>query len=348
MIRPNQCWPSNHAEAYCCREWARGLLVSQCFSAVYSPEVCCLGKASPFSFWPVDIAILGYPGTGTTSMIRTLEQHPNVTIVRFDSRGKRWKGTEMQAMDHLIATATRSRILQFGRSMVRGHRSPSRRLMSDPTIVFNPDKTWAMSQIRTAKFVVLVRDPLSWLASQICKTPCTSDHKQLGLCYRNTKAVMKAGGPQVWRAPLLTWLQVCLGEQTWWPCTDYSLGSPYFSDTLESLLTTVEPQSRVALVSLEGLQTTPMRTMRALYTFLDLDQAHVQMPASFAIHNVNASTHVCRDAMQNDPKLSVFFSNERQNLARKLQKFSPARLLLPLFWRRFLEPAVNESRVVRN
>eukprot|EP00435_Cladocopium_sp_Y103_P021454 s2349_g5.t1 len=82
----------------------------------------------------------------------------------------------------------------------------------------------AVNMIPRAKFLVMLRDPAKWLASRLCRTPCSPERMQLGLC--------DAAGR---RAPMQKWLQHChKGEfpqnlQSWELCTMYSLMSPYIS-----------------------------------------------------------------------------------------------------------------------
>ena len=64
-------------------------------------RMCCRGSASPFASWPLRAVMLGFPGSGTTSMSWLLSSHPNISMVNRDPQGRRWAGSEMQAMNVL-------------------------------------------------------------------------------------------------------------------------------------------------------------------------------------------------------------------------------------------------------
>ena len=63
--------------------------------------MCCRGSASPFASWPLRAVMLGFPGSGTTSMSWLLSSHPNISMVNRDPQGRPWAGSEMQAMNVL-------------------------------------------------------------------------------------------------------------------------------------------------------------------------------------------------------------------------------------------------------
>ncbi|CAE7690511.1 unnamed protein product [Symbiodinium sp. CCMP2456] len=347
LAAPNGCWQMGGGPAiaeYCCSAYQHPEAVAECFNRVFTFDVCCRGKASPFVQWPLSFIILGFPGCGTTSMIRALEAHKSVSVLRRDRYGRPWNGTEMQALGKLIEAGNRSSILGFGLSLARGQRTSRKRLMSDPTAVFDAGKTWALLQVRQAKFLVMLRDPVSWLVSQTCKQPCGEDHYRWNLCHRLPNWASGPAGEHTLRAPLAEWVRVCLTMSTWDLCTGLSMASPYFSSAVQRLVAMLPHRDQLAMLSLEGLSAEPAATMRAVHNFLQLDlPRQFDSSTSPAAYNVNVAGATCRQGMHKsvDSRINMFFRRERRYLASALKAFAPGSLQLPAGWRRFLRPFPN-------
>lgn len=286
----DMCWPKNvdnYFRKTCCDN-----VDMQCFNGIYTYESCCLGAPSPFASWPLGSVMLGYPGCGTTSISALLTGHPNISLVARDPQGRAWKKHEMQALNMLLEANSHSLIQRFGKALARDQRSRNL-YMSDPTLLMNGDKVWAMSQIPRAKFLVMLRDPVKWLASRLCHTSCSPERMQLGLCDASGR-----------RAPMQKWLQHChKGDsaeslQSWELCTRYSLMSPYISLHLRNLWNNVLKKSpgRLAAFSLEAVKEDPEGAMDALEEFLRLPRRRqgTEMPK----RNVHGSFQ-CQDEMVN-------------------------------------------------
>ncbi|CAJ1370239.1 unnamed protein product [Effrenium voratum] len=332
MAAAGSCWPrvDETAQRDCCSTVHGERGHPACFNEFFSFEVCCLGKAAPFASWPVDIVILGFPSSGTTSMTRTLASHRNVTLFSRDALGRRWNKTEMQALNFLIAKRSRFAFIKLGWEMAREKRtkaldrfteSSSKLLMSDPTLMLSPDTIWAMLQLRMAKFLVMVRDPVSWFAASICRAGCTLQHQRAALCHRLPSWAKRFGS--TWRAPLGNWLRFCEAHENWFPCANYSLATPYVSHRLQGLIEMLPGRSRLAVVSLESLKAEPRRMMTAIYSFLGLRPAQ----RNFLSLNAHEASHPCQRLMQNDARLTHHFQSERAKLAAILKAFSPDKRL---------------------
>lgn len=192
----SMCWPKNLEDYFrktCCDN-----VNMQCFNGIYTYESCCLGAPTAFASWPLRAVMLGYPGCGTTSISALLSGHPNISLVGRDPQGRPWNKYEMQAVNQLVKANSHTLIRRFGRSLARHLRFARNLYMSDPTLILTPERAWAMSQIPRAKFLVMLRDPVKWLASRLCRAPCSPEWMQLGLC--------DAAGR---RAPMQKWLQHC-------------------------------------------------------------------------------------------------------------------------------------------
>lgn len=95
----------------------------------------------------------------------------------------------------------------------------------------------AKARIPKVKFVVMLRDPVDWLASRICRIECSAEHKFLDLCDAQGNA----------QSPLLHWLVYCTqGALCGWNMSHKTARLDHFYSRSRSKITTL-PQRRAVL-----------------------------------------------------------------------------------------------------
>eukprot|EP00928_Gymnodinium_smaydae_P059354 TRINITY_DN42662_c0_g1_i1.p1 TRINITY_DN42662_c0_g1~~TRINITY_DN42662_c0_g1_i1.p1 ORF type:complete len:385 (+),score=66.20 TRINITY_DN42662_c0_g1_i1:116-1270(+) len=232
---------------------------ASCFDKVFTFRLCCLNVESPFRTWPMDIAVVGLPHAGTTSVARYLEA-AGATIVGAHTNGTRADGFEMQAMDHLLLQGEAA-IARFGRQLRRERRrggSDRKLLMRNPTMIYDLKHLWALDQISGLTFVVMLRDPMAWLASTICRRRCSEALERRRLC-RNGIPVLHA------------WIRACSKLDDWSLCAGLPHASPRLARTVAPLLELIKyNKARVIVLSLESLMERPREVVNALSQRLGL------------------------------------------------------------------------------
>jgi len=260
-------------------------------------------------------------------------------MVNRDPQGRPWAGSEMQAMNVLVKKAVHDDVRQFGRWIGRDLRFAKNLYMSDPTLILNADKTWAMSQMRRGKFVVMLREPSRWISSTICHVSCTPQRQQLRLC--GVSWDRRRNATVTWRAPLKLWFRHCDIPDyvnTWELCSDHPSMSPYMSTRLRYFHQKIMHSSdRMALFSLEAINEDLPAALSALDTFLELPKGGWPKKLKLPKRNVHSKNHECQDEMMKDRDLDRVLYEERRALAGLLKRLSPSKLRIPRSWRRKLQ-----------
>eukprot|EP00747_Dinoflagellata_sp_TGD_P170090 gnl/TRDRNA2_/TRDRNA2_200768_c0_seq1.p1 gnl/TRDRNA2_/TRDRNA2_200768_c0~~gnl/TRDRNA2_/TRDRNA2_200768_c0_seq1.p1 ORF type:complete len:360 (-),score=16.41 gnl/TRDRNA2_/TRDRNA2_200768_c0_seq1:67-1146(-) len=294
-----------------------------CFDSLFTYERCCLdeGIQQP----QLDYALVGFPTSGTTSMARYLESS-NVTLLQCDDDGTISNTTEMRCFDSFASIYGKARRLQ----------PRNRILLKNPLFLYSHDKITVLSAIPRLKFIVMLRDPISWFASSVCKQPCDQRRLELGLCSgsNDERATMS-------RAPLAKWFQVCQTLNDWSPCTGLPVVGPFFAKGIAALLALVRyDPNRLVVLSLESIMERPRESIDALFDTLGVRRLQSKQPLHF--WNTGRHTEGFCAAHRNpmypmalEPELVAALSSEYRVIANVLKEFGPQSLPLPQFWRSY-------------
>eukprot|EP00933_Yihiella_yeosuensis_P065906 TRINITY_DN69922_c0_g1_i1.p1 TRINITY_DN69922_c0_g1~~TRINITY_DN69922_c0_g1_i1.p1 ORF type:complete len:299 (-),score=44.41 TRINITY_DN69922_c0_g1_i1:93-893(-) len=217
----------------------------------------------------------------------------------------------------------------------------------DPTLIYDASRLWALMQIPALKLVVMVRDPLTWLAAHVCDTSemCTSVQKDQGLCVDNADG-------SITRAPLIDWVDWCESQHNWEECTGMPQATPFFSSKIDNLMTYArlaleedrppEQQPVVELLALDSLKEDPKGFFDRLTEGLGARRIPSEKLAP--LQNVASATaaRACRAELlrvssavsPSNDYLAERLNQERKRLAHLLKTLSP--LPLTPFWKQYL------------